>query len=63
MTCERCDQRATVHYTTIDNGKKSEKHLCVECAQRDNPAIANAGISELLAKFVAKHRPDEAEEN
>jgi protein arginine kinase activator len=33
MQCERCGERpATVHYTQIINGYKTELHLCQECA-------------------------------
>lgn len=34
MTCQECNQRpATVHFTKIVGGQKSEAHLCHECAQ------------------------------
>lgn len=34
MMCERCQKRpATVHYTQIINGQKTEMHLCEECAR------------------------------
>lgn len=33
MICERCGKRsATVHFTQIINGEKTELHLCQECA-------------------------------
>lgn len=42
MTCQNCGQRpATVHFTKIVNGQKSEYHLCEVCA-RENPEIAGA---------------------
>lgn len=35
MMCDQCQQRqATVMVTRIVNGKKSEAHLCQECAQQ-----------------------------
>lgn len=34
MLCERCQKRqATVHYTQIINGSKTELNLCEECAR------------------------------
>ncbi|MFV9511695.1 UvrB/UvrC motif-containing protein [Tepidibacillus sp. LV47] len=34
MLCENCHQRpATLHYTKIINGKKTEYHLCEQCAK------------------------------
>ncbi len=34
MLCEKCNKRmATVHLTKIINNKKSEMHLCQECAK------------------------------
>lgn len=33
MLCDRCHKReATVHYTQIVNGRRTEEHLCPECA-------------------------------
>ena len=41
MICERCKKnQATVHMTQIINGKKTEQHLCSQCA-----AEINAGIT------------------
>lgn len=35
MNCDECkSMKATVHYTNIVNGNKSEKHLCKECAKK-----------------------------
>ena len=34
MLCEKCNENeATVHYTEIANGVKTEHHLCNECAK------------------------------
>ncbi len=34
MLCPECGKRpATIHYTKIVNGEKSEFHLCEVCAQ------------------------------
>lgn len=36
MKCEKCSEReATFFYSTDINGKKSERHLCAECAQAE----------------------------
>jgi len=34
MNCELCDKRATIHICEIDEGVKSEKHLCEEHGQQ-----------------------------
>lgn len=35
MICDQCHEReATVYYTQIINGQKTEMHLCSECAQK-----------------------------
>lgn len=37
MLCENChENEATVHYTEIINGVKTEHHLCKECAAKMN---------------------------
>ena len=34
MICQECNQRpATLHFTKIINGEKTEVHLCEKCAQ------------------------------
>lgn len=34
MLCQECRKRpATLHYTKIINGQKTELHLCQECAE------------------------------
>jgi len=39
MLCQKCNaKKATVHYTKIINGEKSEIHLCEDCA-RENEEI------------------------
>jgi protein arginine kinase activator len=34
MTCQRCDERATVHLTETVDGRRREVHLCASCAER-----------------------------
>lgn len=37
MLCDRCHGReAVVHVTQIVNGHRTERHLCKECAAREN---------------------------
>ena len=37
MLCDRCHGReAVVHVTQIVNGHRTEKHLCRECAAKEN---------------------------
>ncbi|MDI6601256.1 MAG: UvrB/UvrC motif-containing protein [Thermoanaerobacteraceae bacterium] len=43
MLCERCGKNpATVHYTQIVNGVKSELHLCSECAREIGASIGDS---------------------
>jgi len=54
MQCQMCDKAATVHLTEIVNGKKTERHLCEACAQKEGIAIkAPAPISELLTSLMS----------
>lgn len=34
MKCQSCSKPATVHLTDIVNGHKRERHLCQECAEK-----------------------------
>lgn len=37
MICEECGKRpASVHITKVENGKKSDMHLCEQCAMQKN---------------------------
>lgn len=45
MQCEECHERpATVHFTKIINGNKSEQHLCEACARRHGNLVGEAGF-------------------
>jgi len=55
MICEKCKQnKATVHVTKIQNNKKTELHLCEECARKtqdmsfENPFTINNFLTGLL---------------
>ena len=42
MICERCKIReATISYTEIINGQKTEHHFCTQCAQELNFGAAS----------------------
>lgn len=55
MICEKCKQnKATVHVTKIQSGKKNELHLCEDCARKtqdmsfENPFTINNFLTGLL---------------
>ena len=63
MMCQKCQQRnASVHITQIINNKKSEFHLCEQCAQQQQElSMGNTinlaspfGINDLLAGFLGE---------
>lgn len=46
MNCEECGKRpATVHITKIENGKKTDMHLCEQCAKHNNSFNINTNFS------------------
>lgn len=58
MICQECNERpATLHFTKINNGQKTEFHLCEVCAQEKGENVilgSNNGfsISNLLAGLL-----------
>lgn len=57
MLCPECGKRpATIHYTKIVNGEKSEFHLCEVCAQEKEGYMSDFGsefsIQQLLSGFL-----------
>jgi protein arginine kinase activator len=58
MVCEQCNLRpATLHFTKIINGKKSEIHLCEQCAKESGemfgmPGSTGFSINNLLAGLL-----------
>jgi protein arginine kinase activator len=56
--CEICGKLATVHLTEIKSGKKIEKHLCEQCAAKNEglPIKSHTPINELLTNFVMAHQ-------
>ena len=55
MLCERCNEReATIHYTELVNGVRSEHHICSECASKLMPAEYGSmfGADMPFARFL-----------
>lgn len=60
MLCQECKQRqASVHLTKIINDRKTELHLCDECArQRDDFLnITPFSVNDLIASFLDMGKP------
>ena len=54
--CDRCENPATVHLTEISGStKKTERHLCEECARALGLPKASQEIKKLLASFEPAH--------
>lgn len=54
-TCNRCNSPATIHLTEIKGGKKTERHLCEECARVLRVPQPSKEIQKLLASFEPAH--------
>lgn len=58
MVCQECNQRpATLHFTKIINGEKTEVHVCEKCAQEKGELFMDNGgtgfsINNLLAGLL-----------
>lgn len=58
MICQECNQRpATLHFTKIVNGEKTEVHICEHCAQEKGemlmfPGSSGFSINNLLAGLL-----------
>ncbi|WP_372998542.1 UvrB/UvrC motif-containing protein [Lutispora sp.] len=60
MICNECGKRpATVHITKIENGKKTNMHLCEQCALAKGALSMNTGfsINDLLAGMLNTGTP------
>ncbi len=54
--CDQCDRPAVVHEVTLNNGVKSEIHLCEEHAQEAGVSMpTHQPINQLLTQFVLSH--------
>jgi protein arginine kinase activator len=55
MICDECGKRpATVHITKIENGKKTDMHLCEQCAMQKNllSMSTSFSVNDLLAGLL-----------
>ncbi len=53
MVCDECGKNpATVHLTKIINGKKTEVHLCEECAKKNKEFDSPFSIHQFLAGLM-----------
>lgn len=60
MLCQQCKEKpATVHLTKFVNGKKTEIHLCQECARQrsDINVFAPFTINDLLSELLDMTAP------
>jgi protein arginine kinase activator len=59
MTCERCQDEATVHLTQRIDGERRERHLCAACAQKEGltlPKSAPAlGLDDVVQSLILAH--------
>jgi protein arginine kinase activator len=56
MLCDECAKRpATVHITKVENGKKSDTHLCEQCAMQMNllSLSPSFSVNDLLAGLLS----------
>jgi len=59
VQCERCGENpATVHVTKVVDGKKTELHLCAECAREEGPFAMglepHLNLNALLAGLLGR---------
>lgn len=55
MLCDECAKRpATVHITKVENGKKTDMHLCEQCAMQKNllSLSTSFSVNDLLAGLL-----------
>lgn len=57
MLCENCNQNeATIHYTEVINGVKTERHLCGKCMQElDHSMEGEFPFSKLIKGILSSH--------
>jgi protein arginine kinase activator len=49
--CQYCSKReAKIHYTEIKDGKKTEMHICEQCAQAKNVVLAFPSMLQHIVK-------------
>jgi protein arginine kinase activator len=60
--CQYCGKReAKIHFTEIREGKKTEMHICEQCANEKNMSAAFPGLLSQLVKGGGPHTPRESE--
>ena len=61
MQCQDCQQRqATLHFTKIINGEKTEFHICEQCAREKGeqfPGTNSFSIHQLLSGLLNFEQP------
>lgn len=57
MLCDNCSKNeATIHYTEVINGVKSERHLCNDCMQEMNTGMEGEfPFSKLIQGILSSH--------
>ncbi|WP_458415226.1 UvrB/UvrC motif-containing protein [Schinkia sp. CFF1] len=67
MECQECHQNpASLHFTKIVNGQKTETHLCEQCAREKGEIMSGGGgfsISNLLSGLLNLDYPIAASHN
>lgn len=65
MVCQECNQRpASLHFTKIINGEKTEFHICEQCAKEKGeqfPGTNSFSIHQLLSGLLHFEQPVKAE--
>lgn len=58
MLCQACKERsATIHLTEIDNGQRSETHLCQQCARQQGLSIkSQIPLDELMNTLLSSQQ-------
>jgi protein arginine kinase activator len=61
MQCQICNKRdATIHLTEINDGVRTEMHICEQCAAEQDIAVkSHIPINELLSNLLAVQPTDE----
>ena len=60
MTCQRCQDQATVHLTETVDGRRREVHLCAPCARKadvlpDELSLAPPGFDAVVQGLIVSH--------
>jgi protein arginine kinase activator len=57
--CQYCHKReAKIHFTEIKDGKKTEMHICEQCAHEKNMVLAFPSLLSHIVKGGPAPRPD-----